>query len=90
MVVIGEKAVIKKKKEDQSKAKDERKKHRETKLEETLKAKSKVKTSSNQGAAHLATTVSRVHRCRSPQRSGKDPPSSAERQSDSSLEGACW
>ncbi|KAH7355247.1 hypothetical protein BKA65DRAFT_236538 [Rhexocercosporidium sp. MPI-PUGE-AT-0058] len=82
-----EKAAIKKKREEQSKAKEERKRQRDAKLEETLKTKTKAKSSSNQAAAHLATVASRNTRIRSPARGANKAVRYTERQSDSSLEG---
>jgi hypothetical protein len=82
--VTAEKAEIKRKKKEKNQIAQERKKLREAKTEETVKEKGNAKTSSNEVAAHLATTVSRSNRPRLPQRSVKDAPKQLERQSDSS------
>lgn len=82
--MAAEKAEIKRKRKEKNKIAQERKKQREAKIEETVREKSNVKTSSNEVAAHLATTVSRSNRSLLPQRSAKDAPKQLERQSDSS------
>jgi hypothetical protein len=71
---------VKRKKEEQKKLAQERKKMREAKIEETVRRKDTANASSSKVAAHLATTVSRTSKHRS-------PPKDSPRQSSSSIEG---
>ncbi|KAG0650170.1 hypothetical protein D0Z07_2936 [Hyphodiscus hymeniophilus] len=76
-----QKAEMKRKKEEQKKYAQERKKMRDSKTEKMARQKENASSpSASNVAVHLATTVSRSHRTRS-------PPSCSPRQSSSSMEG---
>lgn len=79
---------MKRKREEHNKMVQERKKAREAKTEGSARRKDNVNTSSKV-AAHLATTVSRRSKTRSPSKTAKKSLRQSEIHSDSSLE-ATW